>query len=89
MSVADLDKYFFVAPHCDAPREISSNVWSNLALVVYLNDEFQGGETVFPQRGIKISPQLGKAVLFNHSILHEGAKVFKGLKYIIRTDIAL
>jgi prolyl 4-hydroxylase len=79
----------FVAPHCDAPQEISSDVWSNLALIVYLNDDFEGGETVFPRQGIKINPQIGTAVMFNHSILHEGAKVFQGLKYIIRTDVSL
>ena len=79
----------FVAPHCDAPQEISRDVWSNLALIVYLNNDFQGGETVFSQVGIRITPQMGTAIMFNHSILHEGAKVLQGIKYIVRTDVSL
>lgn len=79
----------FVAPHRDTSRKISSNIWSNMTLVIYLNNDFEGGETCFSQSEIKVTPELGKAVLFEHSILHEGAKVFKGLKYIIRADTAL
>jgi len=58
-------------------------------LIVYLNNDFQGGETVFSQLGIKITPQMGTAIMFNHSILHEGAKVLQGIKYIVRTDVSL
>lgn len=79
----------FVKPHCDASKEIKPNIWFTFTLVIYLSDDFQGGDTVFPERGIRIRPQLGSAVLFNHSILHGGAPVLKGKKYIIRTDVAV
>lgn len=79
----------FVAPHRDASRRISDSAWSNLTLVIYLNDEFEGGSTTFPQQGVTVNPELGKAVLFEHSLMHEGAIVSKGLKYIVRTDTAL
>jgi prolyl 4-hydroxylase len=35
-----------------------------LTVLVYLNDNFGGGETVFPENGIAISPGKGKAVVF-------------------------
>lgn len=33
-------------------------------LLVYLNDGFEGGETVFPKKGVKVRPKKGHAVLF-------------------------
>ncbi len=77
----------FLTPHCDAPKEIEPCVWSSHTLVIYLSDKIQGGDTVFPKRGIRVSPQCGKTVLFKHSILHEVAEVFNGTKYISRTDV--
>ena len=79
----------FIVPHCDGPQEIEPSVLSSYTLVIYLNDSILGGDTVFPKRGIKISPQQGKAVLFKHSILHESIKVLEGTKYIARTDVAI
>ena len=32
--------------------------------LLYLNDDFTGGETVFPRRNIKIKPVKGKSALF-------------------------
>ncbi len=46
--------------------------------MVYLNEEFEGGETVFfvePEKSIK--PRAGMGLLFQHPIIHEGAEVTK------------
>jgi len=32
--------------------------------IIYLNDDFTGGETEFPKHNIKVKPKIGKAVLF-------------------------
>jgi prolyl 4-hydroxylase len=47
-------------------------------LLIYLNDDFEGGETIFPravnkhyQEGIKIQPQQGTAILF-YNMLPDG-----------------
>ena len=32
--------------------------------LLYLNDDFTGGETGFPKRDIKVKPEKGKAALF-------------------------
>jgi hypothetical protein len=75
---------------------------SFLTLLIYLNDDFEGGETkFFPDkqhcrflRDIEnkqpvhtIEPKQGMALINIHNILHEGSKVQSGIKYVLRTDI--
>lgn len=68
--------------------------------MLYLNEDFDGGETIFyfdelrdifklndESSLIKLKPMLGMCIIFNQNILHEGATVTSGLKYFIRTDI--
>ena len=31
-----------------------------------------------------VSPKLGKALVFNHDVWHEGEEILKGTKYILR-----
>lgn len=60
-------------------------------VMIYLNDDFEGGETDFPKLGKKIKPEKGKAVIWDDMLdgnvvedsLHEGTDVIKGKKYII------
>jgi prolyl 4-hydroxylase len=82
------DKGEFIAPHTDAAVEIQPNIWSEFTLVLYLNEDFEGGETAFPSLGLKIRPRRGEAVLFMQSLPHEGAIVIRGRKYILRTGVA-
>ena len=58
---------------------------SRLTLMVYLNEDFTRGETRF--EGVVIRPRTGMALLFTHQILHEGAEVQRGRKYVMRTDV--
>lgn len=59
--------------------------------LVYLNDDFTGGETEFPRIGIKVTPKKGKLVLWDNMLedgnldydsLHAGLPVISGTKYI-------
>ena len=60
-------------------------------LLIYLNDDFEGGETEFEKIGIKIKPKAGTGILFwgtfadgsviNES-MHRGNEVSKGEKWI-------
>ncbi len=52
---------------------------------MYLNDNFEGGETTF--RGLKIVPKQGMALIFLHNLYHEGSEVTKGVKYVLRIDV--
>jgi prolyl 4-hydroxylase len=61
-------------------------------LLIYLNDVAQGGATVFPQLGLRVTPKKGMAVYFEYSnragqvdplTLHGGEPVENGEKWII------
>lgn len=64
---------------------------SFLTLMVYLNDEYTGGETRFyyPNDRPKatVVPRQGLALVFEHDQVHEGAVVESGRKYVLRTDV--
>lgn len=61
------------------------NEQSRLSLVIYLNQDFEGGATEF--REFSVTPKTGRAVVFKHELLHEGAGLKSGRKYIMRTDV--
>jgi hypothetical protein len=54
--------------------------------MVYLNDDFEGGTTDF-RDGDVIAPKRGMALLFEHRLIHQGAPVTRGKKYVMRTDV--
>jgi hypothetical protein len=57
--------------------------------MAYLNDGFEGGETNFEllHERITVSPKAGMALLFVHHLLHEGAPIRSGRKYVLRSDV--
>lgn len=78
------------APHFDGCVRVGSRV-SKLTFMVYLSDVSKGGETRFYDNEAKvrfaIPPVRGKALVFNHLILHEGVAVEAGAKYVLRSDV--
>ena len=58
---------------------------SYFTLMIYLNEEFEGGETTFNELIIK--PKTGSCLIFLHDLEHEGAQLTSGTKYVLRTDI--
>ena len=60
-------------------------------VMIYLNDDFQGGGTNFPEIDKHIKPKKGSALVWDNmkngevqrDMLHEGVEVKKGTKYII------
>eukprot|EP00514_Thraustochytrium_sp_LLF1b_P013312 CAMPEP_0184540750 /NCGR_PEP_ID=MMETSP0199_2-20130426/906_1 /TAXON_ID=1112570 /ORGANISM="Thraustochytrium sp., Strain LLF1b" /LENGTH=268 /DNA_ID=CAMNT_0026934403 /DNA_START=57 /DNA_END=863 /DNA_ORIENTATION=+ len=77
--------------------EVESQAWSEFTLLFYLNDEgLQGGDTVFykgntgAKEVLRVAPKSGSALLHWHGdrcLLHEGAAVLSGVKYLLRTDV--
>ena len=68
--------------------------------LLYLNDDFEAGETTFFMPSVNdevmnaypVKPVTGAAAIFPHgegkgALLHEGSGVTTGAKYIIRTDV--
>jgi prolyl 4-hydroxylase len=73
--------------HWDTVVELADHVRSMLTLVFYLNDDFTGGETELPELGRRIAPRRGRALLFQHRVLHEATVVTAGEKLVLRTDV--
>ena len=73
------------APHLDGHYERENGQRSHLTFMIYLNDNYEGGETAF--RYARIKPTRGMALVFNHELLHESAPVKKGRKYLLRSDV--
>jgi prolyl 4-hydroxylase len=74
-------------PHFDGSFRRSSGEESELTLLVYLNEQFVGGETNFLDYETSIVPKTGMGLFFFHPILHEGCPVVSGTKYVLRTDV--
>ncbi len=51
--------------------------------ILYLNDDYEGGETYFPGHGIRIKPTAGALVVFGAGAeyVHGVSRVTKGLRY--------
>ncbi len=76
---------------------------SFLTFMVYLNEGCRGGETriqmastasavqrIFEEGGdpvVDIVPKTGMGLLFLHQLLHTGAEVTAGTKYVVRSDV--
>jgi len=73
--------------HWDTVVELDDGIVSLLTLVFYLNDDFEGGATDFPELEKVIVPKKGRALLFQHRVLHEATSVTRGTKYVLRTDV--
>jgi prolyl 4-hydroxylase len=75
--------------HLDAlPAEPNQRV---LTVLVYLSDDYEGGETSFPKSGLSFRGRAGDALLFRNAgpdgrpdplSLHAGMPVTKGAKYL-------
>lgn len=82
----------FFARHRDEILELKDGRTSYLTLLIYLNDDFKGGNTLIegpyanPDKEI-IQPQSGMAFLMQHSLIHEGETLTSGTKYILRSDV--
>jgi hypothetical protein len=83
--------------HFDGAYERSPLERSAFTLMLYLNGGIAGGATEFNPRSrggvrssdpvVRVQPEPGKALVFTHRILHRGAPVADGRKYVMRTDV--
>ena len=69
-------------------REEPSAAGPQFALSVSLNEDYDGGESSFPEYGqLSYRPPLGTALVFSESILHRVAPVRRGRRYTCHTSI--
>jgi prolyl 4-hydroxylase len=91
----------FVAHHDFSYQELTLACGPRvLTFVLYLSDVEEGGETVFPEFQVSITPKLGKAVLWSNTLssnpaandtrmVHEARPVTKGVKYAANVWVRL
>ena len=55
--------------------------------ILYLNDDFKGGETYFPRQKVKVKPRKGGLLLFpsGYTHPHQAMTVSDGEKYVVTT----
>ncbi|MCU0543405.1 MAG: 2OG-Fe(II) oxygenase [Oscillatoriaceae cyanobacterium Prado104] len=74
-------------PHMDHWYRPNEHQITLHTVLVYLNGDFDGGETRFSEQlNQVIKPAAGLVAIFQHKLRHEGCPVISGTKYAIRTD---
>lgn len=74
-------------PHRDPIRETIDGLRSAMSILVFLNDQFEGGGVEFPELGRFIEAKAGRAVVFPHSLMHVDHIVERGRKFVLETDV--
>lgn len=67
---------------------------SYATLNIFLNEDFEGGETTFYMKDKKTvkfvcKPKIGSGAFFYSQQYHEGNKIISGNKYLLRTDFMI
>ena len=72
----------FMGPHVDW-NEVNNGLL--YTVVVYLNDDYEGGELYFNNFNLKIKPKAGSVIIFpsEEPYLHQSLEVLKGRKMLI------
>lgn len=83
--------------HFDGEFHRDNGEASKYTFMIYLNGGVTGGETKFNLKRLgrlptddevlSAVPWVGKALVFRHDVLHTGAVVLEGVKYVMRTDV--
>ena len=88
-SIAKWDQGQDMVYHADNAKQDKTPLeycaWRNYSSILYLNDDFKGGETLFKNQQEKTVPVKGTAILFPASFgyTHGVAKVEEGTRYTI------
>lgn len=60
-------------------------------MIMYLNDDFEGGDTCFQHLGLTVQPKRGSALVYYYTpaepLLHRGAPVIFGTKFILNAFV--
>jgi hypothetical protein len=76
----------FAAPHSDnSDHDGNPNAFeiNKYVGILYLNNDYEGGELYFPQHGITFKPKLGQYIMFpgGHENIHGVREITKGTRY--------
>lgn len=71
--------------HSDGPFQRENGEVSLLTFMIYLNEGYRGGATRFDWT--EVAGKEGMALIFEHELVHEGAELTEGVKYVLRSDV--
>ncbi|MFN8393761.1 MAG: 2OG-Fe(II) oxygenase [Bacteroidia bacterium] len=71
--------------HIDGRFRRNEKEESRITFMIYLNEDYEGGETAFDD--VTIHPRTGDALLFIHEQKHESIPIRSGVKYVLRSDV--
>ncbi|KAG2208705.1 uncharacterized protein EV154DRAFT_512713 [Mucor mucedo] len=89
----------FGAHYDESVQDKATGLWTDWTLLIYLNQDMVGGETVFYKDSssknrkpapIVVQPEKGMALLHRHGqhcLLHEAMEVTEGSKWVLRSDV--
>ncbi|KAI8642332.1 hypothetical protein BD408DRAFT_416631 [Parasitella parasitica] len=86
----------FGAHYDESVQDEATGLWTEWTLLIYLNEDMKGGETVFYRNDsrksdpIVVQPRKGMALLHRHGahcLLHEAMEVTEGSKWVLRSDV--
>jgi hypothetical protein len=68
-----------MGPHKDENYSEGNLAFS---IVIYLNDNYEGGEINFPEKAVTIKPAPGSAVIFPSNMMHQVLEIKSGDRYM-------
>ena len=73
----------YMGPHVDSTDRTISKM-PTISIVIYLNDDYEGGEIKFPNQNISIKPEAGSMVIFPsyEPYVHDPQPTISGDKYM-------
>jgi hypothetical protein len=76
------------SPHADDMTNSDGNEWfhhRHFGAIIYLNDDYEGGHTYYPQYNLEVTPKVGSLAIHpgDPDHLHGVTKVEGGLRYTI------
>lgn len=89
----------FGAHYDESVQDKATGLWTDWTLLIYLNQDMVGGQTVFYKDAssknkkpapIVVQPEKGMALLHRHGqhcLLHEAMEVTEGSKWVLRSDV--
>lgn len=81
LSIGKYNTGSFMGPHSDTYSDDSP---ATISVVLYLNDDYEGGELYFEKQNVKIKPEAGSIIVFpsREPYVHASLEVLNGTKYI-------
>lgn len=81
LSYSAEEKHYFKAHRDNGAPQTADR---SFAVSLNLNEDFEGGELIFPEYGrLRFKPPAGAAAVFSCTLLHEALPVTKGRRYVL------